>query len=269
MVNVDVPTNFLIMISIVIFVLIVLCILYIIYKDRKKDDEEINEIIEDLVKAKPREKISKIEQKEEKLESLINAKIEVPIGQIKEEQPKEKMNLEDMLEQMQKSLDSKQEIVDNFESEQEEKAIISYKQLLENMNNEEFRKELDDYELEQEKTASDVTKEKVLEFLKKEEPKIARIESPTEKKSKKFKTTDFISPIFGKQEANIEYPTIKSFKARHAKDNLDIIDEMSKPTLEKVVPDTLEQVINIEPLTDEIKKNTEFLNALKEFRSNL
>ena len=31
----------------------------------------------------------------------------------------------------------------------------------------------------------------------------------------------------------------------------------------------LEKTLNIEPLTEEIKKNNDFLNALKEFRKNL
>ena len=31
----------------------------------------------------------------------------------------------------------------------------------------------------------------------------------------------------------------------------------------------LEQTLNMEPLSDEIRKNEDFLNALKEFRKNL
>lgn len=268
MINVEVPTNLLIIISIVIFFLIVICILYIIYKDRRKDDEEIDEILEDLVKAKPRDKKT--------TDNLINAKIEVPIGEIKEpvkqEVTEDKIDLEDMLNKMQKSLSSKEEVVENFELEQEEKAIISYQELLENMKKDEFKQDIEIHEQEEEKTASEISQEKVLEFLKKEEPKIKKIESITEEKSKKFKNTDFISPIFGKQEAKIEYPTIKSFKApKHAKEDIDILDEIDEPKiLDRVIEqETLESAINIEPLTDEIKKNAEFLNALKEFRSNL
>lgn len=278
MINVEIPTNVLIIISIIIFVLIVVCILYIIYKDRRQDDEEINDILDDLVKAKPRkEKIEKPKVENFSKESLINAKIEVPIGEIKEPvkgEEDDKINLEAMLTKMQKSLNSKQEVVENFETEQEEKAIISYQELLENMKNDEFQQDIEKYELQEEKTASEINKEKVIEFLKKEEPKIKKIDSFTE--NKKFKNTDFISPIFGKQNAKIEYPTIKSFKApKHAKDDIDIMDEIEDiketPLLDRVVENktTLEQIINIEPLTDEVKKNTEFLNALKEFRSNL
>lgn len=271
MINVEVPTNLLIIISIVIFLLIIVCILYIIYKDHKQDDEEINEIIDDLVKAKPRKTAVK-----DTKEQLINAKIEVPIGENKEpvKTESEKVDLENMLSKMQKSLESKQEeVVANFETEQEEKAIISYQELLENMKKDEFKQDIEKYEDQEEKMAVEVTsnidtKEKVMEFLKKEEPKIARIESFTEEKDKKFKNTDFISPIFGKQNAKIEYPTIKSFdkvEFKHAKNNAyDIMDEM-----EEISKPVLEQVINIEPLTDEIKKNDEFLQALKEFRSNL
>lgn len=252
MISVEVPTNLLIIISVIIFLLIVICILYIIYKDRRQDDAEIDEILEDLVKAKPREQ-------------LINSKIEVPIGEIKEEKKSDKMDLEDMLNKMQKSLDSKEEVVENFEAEQEEKAIISYQELLENMKKDGFKQDIEIHEQEEEKTASEINKEKVIEFLKKEEPKIAKIESTTENNIKKFKNTDFISPIFGKQNAKIEYPTIKSFKApKHAKDDKDILDEIDIPVMDKVIENKTIDIPNTEQ-----ERNTDFLNALKEFRNNL
>ncbi len=256
MLEINIPVNLLIIISVIILVLVIACIVYVIYKDRKKDDEEIDEIIDDLMKAKPRE-------------NLINAKIEVPIGEnikssIKEEN---KLDLDDMLAKMQKSLDSKQEkVVENFEAEQEEKAIISYQELLNSMKNNNLKEEIKQYESQQEKTASSLATNKVTEFLEREEPKIKKIESFVEKKDKKFKNTDFISPIFGKQEAKIEYPTIKLFDTgKHIKkdqeDLISEIDEINNETVKK------ERILNVSSEVDE--KNDEFLRALKEFRSNL
>lgn len=256
MLEINIPVNLLIIISVITFILVIACIAYIIYKDRKKDDEEIDEILDDLMNAKPRE-------------NLINAKIEVPIGEnikpsIKEEN---KLDLDDMLAKMQKSLDSKQEeVVENFEAEQEEKAIISYQELLDSMKNKNLEEEIKQHELQQEKTASSLATNKVTEFLEREEPKIKKIESFVEKKDKKFKNTDFISPIFGKQDAKIEYPTIKLFDTgkhiqKEQEDLINEIDEIKNESVKK------ERVLNVSSEID--VKNDEFLRALKEFRSNL
>jgi len=250
MVKIELPTELLITLSIIIFAIIVGSIIYVIYKDRKKDSEEIDEIIEDLMNAKPRE-------------NLINAKIEVPIGEnIQPSVKEDKVDLEDMLLKMQKSLNAKQEeVVENFEAEQEEKAIISYQELLNSMKNNNLEAEIKEHEMKEELSASEITKQKVTEFLNKEEPKIKKIESYVENKDKKFKNTDFISPIFGKQEAKIEYPTIKMFdnSYKHAKDeNEDLINE---------IDNIKEKVIEVKEEID--TKNDEFLRALKQFRSNL
>ena len=258
MLEINIPVNLLIIVSVIIFILVIACIAYVIYKDRKKDDEEIDEILDDLMKAKPRE-------------NLINAKIEVPIGEnikpsIKEEK-NDKLDLDDMLAKMQKSLDSKQEeVVENFEAEQEEKAIISYQELLDSMKNNNLEDEIKQHELQQEKTASSLATNKVTEFLEREEPKIKKIESFVEKKDKKFKNTDFISPIFGKQDAKIEYPTIKLFDTgkhiqNEQEDLISEIDEIKNESVKK------ERVLNVSSEVD--AKNDEFLRALKEFRSNL
>jgi len=64
-------------------------------------------------------------------------------------------------------------------------------------------------------------------------------------KETKFTNSEFVSPVFGKMD-------------QHPKNNIEI---------EKTYD--LEKTLNIEPLTEEIKKNNEFLIALKEFRKNL
>lgn len=259
MINIAISTNVLIIISILIFILIVGCIAFIIYKDKKADQKEIDDILNNLVESKPREvEVNKIESKEE-----------------------EKLDLEDMLEKMQKDLEtSKEQAVSNFETEQEEKAIISYQELIKNASNENYQQEIEKHEKEeeyketitdtkaQENISNDITptedhKEKVSkeDIFNREALKI--VEEPINKKSK-FKNTEFISPVYGKMEENLEYPTVKLFtheEFKHAKKmNHDNIYENSH---------LLEETLNIKPISDEIKKNDEFLKALKEFRGNL
>lgn len=279
MISLKFSPNMLIIISIVVFILIVACMMYIIYKDKKEDREEIDDLLDDLVKAKPRKK------------ELVTAKIEVPIGIDPNEKETQKMDLEAMLNKMQENLDTKEEeTISHFELEQEEKAIISYQELVKNMNEETLKKDIETYELEQE-TSYQTAKDQVKEFLMREEPKlknndsfytestkIKKIESPAEKKSNRFQNTDFISPIFGKMNAKIEYPKIKLFEKpkteiekyfeedynqeyKHAK------IEYDQKQFEKQTP--LENMIDVLPFNHNTNQNDDFLNALKEFRSNL
>ena len=199
---------------VVIIVLIIICIIILVKKSKKNYDEEISEILDDLKKSKPRE-------------DLINEKIELPIGENKKPTvvKEEKLDLDEVLDKMQKTIDNQEKIVENFEEEQEEKSIISYKELVDAMKKENYSEEIEKHELEEEETA----KEKVKEFLK------------TDPEEKKFKNTDFISPIFGKMEANVEYPTVK-------------VKEEIKEDFKHAKTDN---------------KNVEFLESLKEFRNNL
>lgn len=191
----------------------------------------------------------KLFQAEEKnlldeLKEIETPKEEVKITQINEEE-KPKANLEEVLEKMQADLDKKEDVVAIFEQEQEEKAIISYQELLQSKN----------------KNVEGSNKEllSVIEQISNPAPSIyEEIEEPIEaippvlEEPKKFKTTDFISPVYGKQNSNIEYPKIPNFnELKEAKNNIE---------LEKKV-DTFEEL--------DSNHNDAFLNALKEFRSHL
>ena len=174
-----------------------------------------------------------------------------------EETPKSN-ELEEILKKMQEDIDLKPEdVVKKFEEEQEEKAIISYQELVDNVktgkievvedeeSNINFVENLnieDNIEpiMTTEETSS-VTPEMVKEAVEnisiysvKEEPK-------------KFKNSDFISPIYGVVNQKFEYPTVKK--------NEYILDIMNTKDYNE--------------LTEEIKRQEEFLNALKEFRKNL
>ena len=59
----------------------------------------------------------------------------------------------------------------------------------------------------------------------------------------KFKNSEFISPIYGRQNSNITYPKISSFK-----------NEVND-----------DEVINI---SSDVDPNDEFLKTLREFRNN-
>lgn len=177
-----------------------------------------------------------------------------------------KSELELMLEKMQHDLEEQKEkdAVAIFEQEQEEKSIISYKELLEKKNELMSMAEVfSDERFENEPTIIDSNDETLSENytaitnnindsisidLAKEENK--------DTSHKKFVTTDFISPVFGRREARLDYPKVPNFR-----------DMMIKK--EKTNEYDLEATLNLEPLTEQMKKDDAFLNALKEFRKNL
>lgn len=249
MISISISTNFLVVLSIFILIFIIGIIAYIIYKDKKIDQEEIDDLIDDIVKAKPRKEIvnvTKIEPKEEKSQ----------------------INLEAMLEQMQNDLEKKQaDVIEQFEDDQEKNAIISYKELIK-ANNENLT---DAYEKEQEEKAItnykqinslDVLEEnenflfdKIEQVSKK---KVSKIASPREEKDKKFKNTDFISPIYGKMDNKVEYPKVKSY------------DKYDDLNLDSYFGEDIKyneyQDVKIE---NSSTKNDEFLRELKNFRNNL
>ena len=99
------------------------CIVYLVIRERKKDEEEIGEIITSLANAKPRE-----------IEENATAKIEKEEVESVEEVNKPKLEIDKVLEKMQKDLETTPEdAVASFEKEQEEKSIISYQELVDSL----------------------------------------------------------------------------------------------------------------------------------------
>ena len=127
MLDIKISSTLLFIILIIIIVLIIACIIYILYKEKQEDRVDMDELLDDIAAAKPRD-------------NLINAKIEVPIGEEKPikvvEQKEEKLDLDSVLSKMQENLNKQEEITEKFEEEQEENSVISYKELMENMNKE-------------------------------------------------------------------------------------------------------------------------------------
>lgn len=174
-----------------------------------------------------------------------------------EEQPNE---LEALLQKMQEDVNvTPEEVVRNFEQEQEDKAIISYQELVDSVKSGKIEIEDDDtgevnyvenlvptdepiMAIEPEDEEEKVTPQMVKEAIESISNNVV-VEEP-----KKFKKSDFISPVFGiMDESEIEYPTIKK----------------TESTLE------LLNTKDYNELSEEIKRQEEFLEALKEFRKNL
>lgn len=176
-----------------------------------------------------------------------------------EETPKSS-ELEDILKKMQEDIDLKPEdVVKKFEEEQEEKAIISYQELVDNVKSGKIEV-IDDEESDVnfvEDLEIDLTEEPIASTIEDEESQVTPemvkeaiqtiTNSSVKEEPKKFKNSEFISPIFGVMNTNLEYPKVKKSET--------VLDLMNTKDYNE--------------LTEEIKKQEEFLNALKTFRNNL
>lgn len=176
--------------------------------------------------------------------SVLDTVEEVKVTKINDEE--EVTAFEEIIEAMQKDIDSEKEnAVELFEQEQEEKAIISYQELLNAKNKVETKSEkmeaLIQVEVPNDSVESEVNVER-----EKSTPKLATTQET------KFTNSEFVSPVFGKMDRTVNNKVQIQVESTKEYDNYD-----------------LEKTLNIEPLTEEIKKNNDFLNALKEFRKNL
>lgn len=219
--------------SIIIVLLIVDIILAIVSMNRKKRED---------IKKEFKEAEKEVEQ-----ENIIEEKVT--------------NELQDIIMQMKQDMEVKpEEVVAKFEEEQEKNAIISYQELVESVRsgkiqtiddedlNIDYVKALDnDIDIEPivEVDSNEPTREELQDII----DKITKIESTEEikevpKEKRKFKSTDFISPVFGVMNAEVHYPKINA-------------------TTE------IEKMFNIDKIKDEVEKNEAFLNALIDFRNNL
>ena len=164
--------------------------------------------------------------------------------------------LENILQKMQEEIDLKPEdVVKKFEEEQEEKAIISYKELvdsvkagkIETIDDEDTNTNfVESLNIEEPITESTIDTPSVTPQMVKDA--ITNISASSVKEEpKKFKQSEFISPVYGVMEEKLEYPTVKKTE--------NILDIMNTR--------------DYNALTEEINRQEEFLKALKEFRNNL
>ena len=249
-----------------------------------KDEPKLEEIDSQIDGKSAIEKImnENISEKE-KIEAVEDTKVENVVEQKsenKEKEPEQKSELELMLEKMQHDLEEQKEkdAVAIFEQEQEEKSIISYKELLERKSELTNSLLLNDERFENEPTIVEDNDSyaNYADLIEEKEPSLtdnyiklvdnvndtisidkALDENENKKNgSKKFVTTDFISPVFGRRKAEFDYPKVPNFK-----------EMMMKK--EKTNEYDLEATLNLEPLAEQMKKDDAFLSALKEFRKNL
>lgn len=259
-----------------VIVATILFVIYLIIKERKQDQEEIDEIMYSLVEPK-RKAITEVEGlKEDKkdMEEVVEKKVqpnESPVGQAADS-----LDIESMLEQMQKDLTAKAEdVVATFEQEQEENSIISYQELVNSLKGKK--------EPVQEVKTVEVVPAIEETISHNEQLSIDTVLNVVEKEpQKKFKNTDFISPVYGKMEEHLEYPTVPQFRKNDSEieKELETYDSnVSNKNIDNFLGDfdfdssmeinSLEQTLDMKPLSEEIKKNDDFLQALKEFRKNL
>lgn len=212
------------------------CIIFLVIREKKEDKHEIDEILNEIEEDTKKDNINNEEEKEQDL------KLE-----------KNKREVEEMLIKMQKDLEATPEdVVNNFENEQEENSIISYQELLKSVKEKK--------EVESKVTPIKIEEEKI-EIEEYDNDDTVELEQVVNS-SKKFKNTDFISPIFGKQDTEIKYPTVPKLKREDSfEDTISLFDSLDI--------DYKEKIIDTNRLDNEIKKNDEFLKALKDFRKNL
>lgn len=231
-------------------------------KEAEEDNLSDNKGVEQIVDTIP------------EIEQLVE---NAPHEKVEETKTKESLSeIELLLAQMQSDLQKQdQDPVHTFEEEQEEKSIISYQELKAMQQKQDHTREIEDYERDQERYS--VTKKPELDQILaprnlveiKEMNEQEEIES---KEKTTYSRTEFISPVYGKMESKeLDYPKIPNFKEEfqiHHDDKQLQFDDVKVNLKTDEIPD-LEHTFDLGPLTDETKKNDEFLKALKEFRNNL
>lgn len=210
------------MIIIVLIMLIIVCISLLKSKFEYMSRIKTVRIDENIDKTKDFVFENKVNETPNS--DFIEKKVEVSENII-EEIDNKKMDLESMLSKMEESLNEKEKAIVNFEQEQEEKAIISYEELKKAVS---------------QNNNTNVTKVATLE---KKEEEIKQPVIKEQEEVKNFKNTDFISPIYGKQDNNYEYPKISN--------------EVEVKEKEESIP------------RHRKNNNEAFLDSLKEFRKNL
>lgn len=208
------------MVAIFIFLCASIALLIILsfFKEKNKKKETPEEILEFIdLSMKEDNKVKQIFSKEEVKEELSR-------------ESREKIELDIVLAKMKEDLEKKdKDVVRTFEQEQEEKSIISYQELLKKNQ-----------------------KEEVVETLDIEEEPAMEHYNNDVNEHKKFKNSEFISPIYGRVNNETEYPKIELFGDHDIKEN-----------------ETITKQITAEKIDHEIEKSEKFLKQLKEFRKNL
>ena len=149
--------------------------------------------------------------------------------------------LDNLLAVMQEDLEKEralEEVTEEYEDEQEKTAIISYQELLKAARENKIKTSYDDEKIAVISTSDNAAKKS----------NIIEIEEENLSETKKFKNSDFISPIFGKQESVSDYPKVPNFN-HQKQQKKEYIDE---------------ELVDFDNNSDE-----DFLESLIAFRNNL
>ena len=167
-----------------------------------------------------------------------------------EEKESDRLELEKVVNDMKKNIESKENNIKSYEQNQEEAAIISYQELVKAVRNEnenvstphnEVGMEVADKNFIEEPTVEE-EKTKVPVFDEPQKEETIEIENLKVDTEKKFQSSEFISPIFGTApQGNI--------KEVEKKDDSEI---------------TMDDIID-----EDFDEDDEFLDSLKGFRKNL
>ena len=168
---------------------------------------------------------------------------------------KEPNELQQLINKMQEDINLKPEdVVKKFEDEQEEKAIISYKELVDNVKagkiqtiDDETNMPVETYQMSALEPKTIDKESSVTPDMLKDAIENISVNSVKEA-MEKFKSSDYISPIYGILKDNSTYPTIKK---------------------KEVTLDAISKTADYTELTEAIKRQEEFLQAIKEFRDSL
>lgn len=272
MLNIIFEHKILFLIIIAVVLINFVCLIILVIKERRADKKEIEGIVNELMDAKPRD-------------NGVNViKEEIPLSEHNENN--NQADISSMLSKMRSDLEEKksEDVVANFEAEQEEKSIISYQELVNSLKKKNKIQTLKNTEnipvIEIEEKADipviDIDDKNDIPVIEIDEDNVDSLKDMIKDKEnfngenvvkKKFKTTEFISPVYGKMEDTAEYPVIKANKHEmKTDDNSDFMLSRESKYHSNV---SLTESLDLGPLNDEIKKNDEFLNALKDFRKNL
>ncbi len=243
--------EFLMIAVIAIFIIVIgLLIYYIITGIKQKKDKKVVQkpVVDEKTIQKPHEEeiIIDEETKEQKIE----------------EEKKTNSSIQTLLNQMQQDLDESKdysaETIARYEDDEEANAIISYKELMK-------------YKESQEKNNTQEEKDILLEEKDKDEIKEIIKENRDEPKEevKKFKRSEFISPIFGyNDDSNVTYREIKRPPKKEKIPDID--KEWESDIMLKNLEDSNAEVIDFDDQVEvQNDKNDEFLEALVDFRNKL
>ena len=248
-------------------------------KEKEEAKEELQRVIDQMTQDVQNKKEDNIETFESLQEENAVISYQELVNNVKSE--KMEFNLEDVyeedaLEEIRRQEQKNNEDINSFFEEEndynKEESINSLFNENDNLEKIEIKEEnINKYYEDDNKNLNSLFEEENINNLFEEEDKeeekinasfsrlinkeeINEEEIMEEVKPKRYKKSEIISPIYGRQNIDIEYPKIETFdRNREFRDTLIDIEEELKE----------------KPLTDEDSKNEEFLKTLKEFRRNL